>query len=138
MKSKEGYGQDSRILFWSHYDEVGDCWLWRGGKNRKNQGVTYHNGRNWITSRLVWTLTNGTIPSGMYVCHSCDNPSCMNPEHLFLGTPKDNVHDMIKKGRRRPENPKTKIWATCHPDKRYIARGMCSACYQRWWANVKN
>lgn len=57
------------------------------------------NGRLWIASRVAWTLTFGEIPSGMLVCHTCDNPQCIEPSHLFLGTNKTNVDDMIRKGR---------------------------------------
>lgn len=131
MKTKEGYGQNPRVPFWSHYTVLGDCWIWKGGKNKKGQGVVRHSGKNWVTSRLAWTLTNGPIPKGMFVCHTCDNPPCINPQHLFLGTPKDNSQDMVKKGRNKTR-PKIKIWANCHPNKPYLARGLCSACYQRW------
>jgi hypothetical protein len=134
-KTREGYGQNPRTSFWDHYDkDTNGCWTWRGGKNRQGQGVVRHQGRNWVTSRLAWTLTNGPIPSGMYICHMCDNPSRINPAHLFLGTPQDNSLDMYRKG-RHPKRPKLKIWAVCHPERKYVARGMCSACYQRWWAH---
>lgn len=133
-KTKEGYGQNPRVDFWSHYDDdMLGCWVWRGGKNRKGQGVVRYNGRNWVTSRLAWYLKHGQIPKGIFVCHKCDNPSCINPDHLFLGTPGDNIRDMIEKGRNKTR-PKLRIWAECHPDRPYLARGMCSACYQRWWA----
>ena len=134
MKSKEGYGQDPRIPFWPHKDINGKgCWIWRGGKNKNGQGVVRHEGRNWVTSRLAWTLVYGPIPNGLWILHRCDDASCINPNHLFLGTARDNSLDMWKKGRhtRRPR----KQWADCHPNKKHVARGFCCACYQQWWRN---
>ena len=132
-KTKEGYGQNPRVAFWEHYNNIDGCWVWCGGINKQGQGVVRHQGKNWVTSRLAWTLIHGEIPKGMYICHTCDNPSCINPDHLWLGTPKDNTQDMIRKGRRRPDRPKLLIWAVCHPDKPYVARGMCRTCYGRWY-----
>jgi hypothetical protein len=138
-KTKEGYGQATWVPFWEHYDIIdGECWIWRGGKNRQGQGVVRHEGKNWVTSRLAWILSFGEIPPKIYVCHTCDNPSCINPNHLFLGTPKDNTQDMIRKGRRRPERPKLKIWAECHPDRAYLAKGLCYPCYHKRRRDAKN
>jgi len=78
-----------------------ECWIWRGYKNRHGYGqMTLRGGRNEYSHRLSYNLFVGAIPKGKCVLHKCDNPPCINPDHLFLGTRKDNVTDMDKKGRR--------------------------------------
>lgn len=63
--------------------------------------ISIGEGAHALTHRLAWTLFKGPIPAGMVVCHKCDNPPCCNVEHLFLGTQKDNLRDMVRKGRGR-------------------------------------
>lgn len=82
------------------------CWEWRKGKDENGYGVIYVDGRTEKAHRLSWEIHNGPIPEhdsyhGTMVCHHCDNPSCVNPEHLFIGLANDNVQDMVKKGRNR-------------------------------------
>lgn len=78
-----------------------NCIVWNGPKAGSGYGVLSINKRNYYVHRLSYRMFKGRVPNNMFVCHHCDNPSCYNPEHLFLGTPKDNVTDMIKKGRAR-------------------------------------
>lgn len=76
------------------------CWLWELGQARfDGNGVVKHNRRQRIAHRVSYEIFHGPIPAGMFVCHKCDTPLCVNPDHLFLGTPKDNVDDMLRKGR---------------------------------------
>lgn len=77
------------------------CWEWTGGKNRGGYGqLRVDGGRNKTPAhRFSYELHVGPIPEGMKVCHSCDNPGCVNPDHLWVGTQADNVHDMMAKGR---------------------------------------
>ena len=87
--------------FWSKigiYD--GDsCWEWEAGRNRAGYGIVYLQKKMRMSHRVAWMLANGPIPDGMVICHHCDNPSCCNPRHLFLGSVLDNIHDRDQKGR---------------------------------------
>lgn len=88
--------------FWSKVntgDGPDDCWLWEGAKAPFGHGHITDGGKTLYTHRLAWELTNGPIPAGLFVCHRCDRPSCCNPAHLYLGTPKDNVQDRFDRGR---------------------------------------
>lgn len=75
------------------------CLLWTGTTDGVGYGQVSLQGRKHGVHRLRWELAHGPIPDGMFICHSCDVPLCFNIEHLFLGTPKDNVQDMKSKGR---------------------------------------
>ena len=102
--------------FWQKVDiRVGGCWLWTAnctkdskgrrrygliGAGRRGEGMLY-------AHRVSWEIHNGPIPNGLQVLHRCDNPQCVNPSHLFLGTQLDNMHDMVRKGRRGVTGPKS-------------------------------
>lgn len=89
--------------FWSKVDRrsENECWPWLGkAKTSFGYGrLTMGRSVNLKAHRVSWELSFGPIPDGMNVCHKCDNPSCCNPHHFFLGTKKDNTHDMMRKGR---------------------------------------
>lgn len=85
--------------FWSKVDKSGDCWIWRAGKHRDGYGLTHVSRKTILAHRLVWQMTNGEIEKGLCVLHKCDNPPCVNPDHLFLGTHTDNMRDAVNKGR---------------------------------------
>jgi len=86
-------------------DERTGCWEWKGCKSQGGYGVigTCIEGRtSTFTHRAAWIVENGLIPNGMLVCHHCDNPACVNPNHLWLGSPTDNIKDMVTKQRHNP------------------------------------
>lgn len=90
--------------FWdsTHVASDDDCWEWQGPKSRKGYGRLFlgEYGCYQAAHRFSWELANGPIPDGLHVCHHCDNPSCVNPAHLFLGTNQDNHEDKMRKGRQ--------------------------------------
>jgi hypothetical protein len=109
---------DIETRFWQFVDVKGenDCWMWQGSHNGNGYGELSQyaltgNVKPKRAHRLSWEIHNGKIPDGMCVCHHCDTPRCVNPNHLFLGTHADNMHDASVKGRagRKPKNKTSAI-----------------------------
>ena len=94
--------------FWSHVNRGGEdaCWPWTGQLWKSNRYGKLRFRYAWLRAhRVAWILTHGHVPDGLCILHRCDNRSCVNPDHLFLGTYTDNARDMIKKRRGRGQFP---------------------------------
>lgn len=91
--------------FWAKVDKSGDCWIWTAGKDRLGYGsftIKYRQNKRataYKAHRVAYALAYGAVDAGVCVLHTCDNPSCVNPDHLRLGTHGDNMRDMANKGR---------------------------------------
>lgn len=89
----------ARPQFWRRVDLLGDCWEWTGLRSEWGYGRLSYGGHQFAAHRCSYEYAVGRLPEGMWVLHQCDNPPCVNPAHLFLGTAKDNTADMHAKGR---------------------------------------
>lgn len=85
--------------FWDKVEKGSNCWIRMGAKTRNGYNVLRWNKKQEYAHRVSWMIHFGEIPIGLCICHKCDIPNCVNPEHLFLGTQMDNLRDMVKKGR---------------------------------------
>src|SRR4030043_361681 len=85
--------------FWNKVNKTDDCWIWTAYCNKKEYGCFKFQDKSELAHRVSWIIHNGPIPNGLHVLHKCDNPPCVRPDHLFLGTDKDNANDRISKGR---------------------------------------
>lgn len=108
----------ARLMSHIRINEATGCWEWQGSKRRGYGRMivgsrTDGTRKSMSAHRVSYELENGKIPDGMDVCHKCDNPCCVNPAHLFIGTRQDNIDDRERKGRNNPpkgeSNPKAKL-----------------------------
>ena len=108
------------VRFWEKVKKGPSCWEWTANKDKKGYGRIAATSavKNLKAHRVSYELHNGPIPPGLSVLHTCDNPGCVRPDHLFLGTNADNMKDMINKGRgRRGErNPNSRLTAAAVKD----------------------
>lgn len=113
--------EDIQKRFWAKVDKSRECWEWTGAKNLKGYGRFKINGRTYSPHRLVWEWENGPIPEGMFICHHCDNPPCVNLDHLFCGTRSENMLDAASKG-RIPGNTKNHSVSSVQGEKNFFSK----------------
>ncbi len=90
-----------RIEDWSIPEPNSGCWIWLKSTNAKGYAHLRHEGIMWRANRLAWVAYRGQIPEGLFVLHHCDNPACVNPDHLYVGTHAKNMEDKAKRNRSR-------------------------------------
>jgi len=87
---------------------IGACWIWQGCFFQNGYGHYILKRKDYRAHRVAYEIVYESVPEDKVVCHKCDNPSCVNPNHLFLGSPKENTHDMMEKGRLNRSRGKNK------------------------------
>ena len=87
--------KNTEAKFWAHMTPEPNtgCWLWTGATHHAGHGTVSFGGRYWQTHRLAWTLVNGSIPGGAFLCHRCNVSGCCNPAHLYVGDARSNYAD---------------------------------------------
>jgi len=106
--------------FWSKVNKTSGCWNWTARKNKHLYGEFLYNNKVWKAHRLSYLIYYGDFDLSLFVLHKCDNPSCVNPDHLFLSTQKENMMDMSKKGRAKNQTNMSisyDSWLSIRPNK---------------------
>ena len=99
------FKQDVVQRFWNKVNKANECWIWIAAVDKDGYGVFNDGIRKYVKAhRFAYELFNGAIPKKNIICHHCDNPSCVNPQHLYLGTYQTNAQDMVRRGRMKKQN----------------------------------
>lgn len=137
MKGRPNVLRPEEERFWEKVDKSGDCWTWTGHRIKRGYGqfsltVAEPKVRRSPVKahRYSWQLHHGQIPKEMWVLHRCDNPPCVRPDHLFLGTSLDNIADKVRKG-RQAKGEGLRVNKITEEDVRDIRRRYAAGEYQR-------
>lgn len=127
MEPQLGDDPEDVLLKYVAFGKTDECWLWHGPMDHDGYGVVKANPwRGWRAHRAMYTWSFGEIPDGLMVCHRCDNPPCVNPAHLFVGTALDNVLDMVAKNRQtKGDTPGLQKGRKIAQDKRRLPKALC-------------
>ena len=121
--------------FFQKIEKTTSCWFWLSGKDKDGYGKFFLSGKTLQAHRVSWSMHNGVIPTGMSVLHRCDNPPCVNPEHLFVGTCVDNVKDRDAKGRngcsKRTHGPQGHAY-TVENTTVFMGQRKCKTCKKEY------
>ena len=122
--------------FWSKVEKGPSCWEWKAGKIPQGYGEFWYRGKGWRAPRAAWMFTHGKEPPReMHVCHTCDNPGCVRPDHLFLGTQKDNIQDCVSKGRQANARKTHCIHGHPYSGSNLFFKGGSRECRECWRKN---
>jgi hypothetical protein len=146
VRCRTAYGRSeagAAERFWAKVERADGCWQWTGNIDKPGYGHFKWGRRMFIAHRVAYMLTRGPIPKGLFVCHTCDHRSCVNPAHLWLGTAADNMTDKVEKDRQSGYRPGDE----CPKGHVIPVRGRCQQCrkeyndshvaYRREWRHAK-